>query len=202
MFLTFTHANEFLTLLFTSVKLTNCLVTDQSQRHLETFSWHWVVAFARWCNAEAKCWLCVKARSEAVTLDGEGNSREVWKTVSQSRARTIWPGFGSASVIQPLVLLWDNQLLRGNSAYFCYSLPRDKGALIKIAKDESELFQETNGTSGPKKLGQLVCGGDSLIVLLVLFQAGLCPQQRIKKPGLIHTSLFCFSSMWWISLHS
>lgn len=118
MFLTFTHANEFLTLLFTSVKLTNCLVTDQSQRHRETFSWHWVVAFARWCNAEAKCWLCVKARSEAVTLDGEGNSREVWKTVSQSRARTIWPGLA---------------LPQWYSHSFCYEITSSWGGTVHIS---------------------------------------------------------------------
>lgn len=55
-----------------------------------TFSWHSVVAFVGWCNAEGQkllsstSWLSVKARHEAVTLDGKENCREAWETVSKS----------------------------------------------------------------------------------------------------------------------
>lgn len=63
-------------------------------------------------------------------------------------------------------------------------LPRSIGIL--------NCSEKQTGPQGRKR-GWLACGGDSRIVLLVLFQAGLRPQQRIKKPGSICTSLFCLS---------
>lgn len=180
---------------------------DQSQRHQGTFSWHSVVAFVRWCNAESQillsgtAWVCEKARSEAVTLDGKENSREVWKTVSKSYARIIWPGFGSASEWYSLFfffLLYLTSTQEGTVHISAVLFPEKKDLWPKLPRSTGWVWIVLRNKWDPRarinhKRGWLVCGGDWLIVLLVLFQAGLCPQQRIKKPGLICTSLFCLS---------